>query len=333
MALSLTERAHTLVAPSKGILAADESPSTMQKRLASINVPQTPENGYRFRDLLFTTPNIGTYLSGVILHDDTIHQQATTGVPFAQLLLEQGILPGIKVDLGLAPLANFPDEEVSRGLDTLDTRLKEYVSLGAQFTKWRSVIRITDMLPSDAALHANAHVLAEYAAIVQSHGLVPMVEPEVLFDGTHTLLRSQEVLTTTLSVLFEALALYRVDISALILKTSMALPGKESGIPLDPPAIAQATVAAFHASVPHGVAGIVFLSGGQTPDLATQTLNHIGMLGTQPWPITFSYSRALEEPVLQAWQGDDANRQTAQDMLVQRLTYTVAARNGTYTAE
>jgi fructose-bisphosphate aldolase, class I len=325
--------AQALVAPNKGILAADESAATMRKRLASINVAETPENGHRFRDLLFMTPNLGTHLSGVILYDETIRQSASTGVPFTQLLTEAGVIPGIKVDLGLVPLYTNSLEEVSRGLDTLDARLAEYYALGARFTKWRSTIRITDTLPTDTALIANAHVLAQYAVAVQARGMVPMVEPEVLFDGTHTLATSQEVITRTLTILFDTLQAYQVDLRALILKTSMALPGKESGTALVPADIAAATVAALTQAVPAEVAGIVFLSGGQTPEQATQNLNAIAQLGTQAWPITFSYSRALEEPVLQAWKGDDAAREAAQAVFSECLAKTVAARNGTYVAQ
>ncbi len=325
--------AQALVAPHKGILAADESATTMRKRLASISVAETPENGHRFRDLLFTTPNLGTHLSGVILYDETIRQNASTGIPFTKLLADAGVIPGIKVDLGLVPLYTGSLEEVSRGLDTLDARLAEYYELGARFTKWRSVIRITDTLPTEASLVANAHVLAQYAVAVQARGMVPMVEPEVLFDGTHTLEQSREVITRTLTILFDTLKAYQVDLRALILKTSMALPGKESGTALVPADIAAATVAALTQAVPAEVAGIVFLSGGQTPEQATQNLNAIAQLGTQVWPITFSYSRALEEPVLQAWKGDDAAGESAQAVFIKSLTDTVSARNGTYTGE
>jgi len=330
MTPTIQDIAKQLVAPNKGILAADESASTMQKRLTSINVPNTTENGRRFRELLFTTPDLGRYLSGVILYDETIRQKASTGTDFVRMLDQMGIIPGIKVDLGLVPLTPYTAEEVSRGLDTLDARLMEYHELGARFTKWRSVIRISDTLPTEIALAANAHVLAQYAHAVQAHHMVPMVEPEVLFDGTHTLARSREVLEHTLRVLFETLIAYNVDLRGLVLKTSMALPGKDSGTPLDPILVARETVAALSAAVPKDVAGIVFLSGGQTPAQATANLDAIARLGTQAWPLTFSYSRALEEPVLEAWRGQDANKVDAHRAFVKRLTLTVAARNGAY---
>lgn len=333
MTPSIEDIARQLVAPNKGILAADESATTMQKRLDSIGVENTTENGRRFRGLLFTTPNVGEHLSGVIMYDATIRQNANDGTPYAQLLASKGITPGIKVDLGLVPLSEGSEEEVSQGLDTLDARLAEYYELGARFTKWRSVIRISDTLPTDEALRANAEVLAKYAVAVQAHGMVPMVEPEVLFDGTHTLERSGDVIQKTLQVLFDALEAHQVNLSGLILKTSMALPGKESGIPLDPDAIAGATVSALSASVPRAVAGIVFLSGGQTPTQATDNLNAIAQLGAQAWPITFSYSRALEEPVLTAWRGLDENVETAQSAFIDCLTRTVAARNGAYVSK
>ncbi len=319
------------MAAGKGILAADESTGTMVKRFEPIGVEQTPDNDQRYRNLLFTAPDIEKYLSGVILHDETIRQASSDGTPFAELLARRGILPGIKVDLGLLPLAECPNEEVSKGLEDLGDRLDEYAALGAHFTKWRSVIHIGDGLPTDRAIHANAEVLAEYAARVQEHHMVPMVEPEVLFDGTHTLARSGEVLRATLHNLFETLAVHQVLLQGLVLKTSMALPGKDSGTPLDANAIAAETVAALRDSVPAEVAGIVFLSGGQTPEQATENLNAIAQLGEQPWPITFSYSRAIEEPVLAAWAGKDENIAEAQRVLVEVLERNVAAREGRYT--
>jgi fructose-bisphosphate aldolase, class I len=333
MVPTIEDLAKQLVAPNKGILAADESASTMRKRLASIQVPETTENGRKFRDLLFTAPKVAEYLSGVIMYDETMRQRSNAGVEFSRLLEREGILPGIKVDLGLVPLTNFPNEEVSRGLDGLDARLSEYYELGARFTKWRSVIRVSDTLPSEVALSANAHVLAQYASIVQEHRMVPMVEPEVLFDGTHTLERSREVIENTLKVLFDTLTAYRVNLRGLILKTSMALPGKDSGIPLEPLAIARETVKALRASVPDAVAGIVFLSGGQTAVQATQNLDAIARIGDVPWPISFSYSRAVEEPVLEAWRGLDKNIPDAQRALIHRLECNVKARNGTYQKE
>lgn len=325
--------AKALLASDKGILAADESGSTMSKRLKSIGVLDDEENGRRFRELLFSTPHVEEYLSGVILFDATIRQADSSGMSFSRLLESKGIISGIKVDKGLELLPNFPTEEISHGLDGLRERLNEYYELGARFTKWRSVIRISDETPSDTALRANAHVLAYYAAIVQEHNMVPMVEPEVLFEGTHTLERSAEALQKTLAILFETLQAYRVSLPGLVLKTSMALPGSESGIALEPRDIARETVRVLKETVPATTAGVVFLSGGQTPVQATENLNAIAQTGTMPWPVTFSYSRALEEPVLEAWRGLDQNIEVAQKALHHRLSLNVAARKGQYKKE
>ncbi len=338
MVPKIEKLAEALMMPGKGILAADESTGTMVKRLSSINLPDNEENERRYRNLLFTTPQIEEYLSGVILYDATIHRAADSGLAFPLLLESKGIMPGIKVDLGLQPLPNHPEEDVSHGLDTLRVRLKEYHELGARFTKWRSVLRISDDTPSALALHKNADVLAHYAAIVQEAHMVPIVEPEVLFDEEytlekHTLARSAEVLEDTLSSLFEALEFYKVFLPGLILKTSMALPGRESGKDLDPIAIAKETVRVLKKIVPKETAGIVFLSGGQTPIEATENLNAIAQFDDMPWPVTFSYSRAIEEPVLEAWNGDDVNIAKAQAVLQKRLALNVAARNGKYSKD
>ncbi len=326
----IQEIATAMMSPSKGILAADESQHTMQKRFALIGLEQNSENDRRYRNMLFTTAGIEHYLSGIILHDETIHQNSDNKIPFATLLSNLGILPGIKVDQGLTSLESSPDEKVSIGLEGLADRLEEYYSLGARFTKWRSVISIGDDLPTQDALKKNADVLAEYAEVAQSKKMVPIVEPEVLFDGKHTLARSGEVLRDTLQTLYKALAEHEVTLNAMILKTSMALPGKKSDTPLDPSAIAEETIAALRDTVPADVAGVVFLSGGQMAKQATSNLNAIAKLGVQSWPITFSYSRAIEEPVIATWRGDEANRIAAQNVLLQRLEDNVAARNGIY---
>ncbi len=325
--------ASDMMAEGKGILAADESENTMNKRLAAINVPQTVENGRIFREILLTTPNIEEYISAVILFDATIRQSVSTGKSFTNLLESIGVIPGIKVDKGLDPFINFSEEKISRGLDDLDVRLKEYYELGARFTKWRSVIKISDTLPSDLVVRVNAQVLAQYAAIVQSNHMVPMVEPEVLFEGTHTLERSGEVLRKTLSVLFDELESFRVFLPGLILKTSMALPGKESGIPLVPFDVAKETVSVLKDTVPGDVGGVVFLSGGQTPLQATENLNAISQINNLPWPVTFSYSRALEEPVFEAWKGEEQNIEIAQEAFLHRLKMNVLARRGEYKKE
>ena len=326
------ELAQRLMAPGKGILAADESVSTMNKRLAAVGVEETSEMAREYRDVLFTTKDLGSYLSGVIMFDETIRQNANDGMSFPHLLEIKGVIPGIKVDQGLSPLPNFPNEEISNGFDGLDARLDEYYAMGARFTKWRSVIRISDTTPTNTILRANAHVLARYAAMVQAHHMVPMVEPEVLYDGTHTIEKSADVLQRTLSILFEELSAYRVLLPGLILKTSMALPGKESGTPIHAPDVARETIAALRASVPAETGGVVFLSGGQTPVQATENLNAMAQYKDLPWPITFSYSRAIEEPVLDAWRGKERNRKEAQEALLKRLKLNVEARNGTYTS-
>lgn len=330
MVPTIQDMAKQLMAPGKGILAADESVRTMNARLSAVGVEETPEAARQYRDVLFTTKGLGDYLTGVIMFDETIRQNGNDGTPFPHMLEHQGVMPGIKVDLGLIPLPGFSGEEVSIGLDDLDKRLDEYYSLGARFTKWRSVIRISDTTPTDTALQANAHVLARYAASVQAHHMVPIIEPEVLFDGTHSIEQSSAVLEKTLKVIFEYMTIYRVSLPGLILKTSMALPGRESGKQMLAPDVARETVHALKASVPKEIAGIVFLSGGQTPRQATENLNAIAHSNNLPWPLTFSYSRAIEEPVLAAWRGQEQNRTRAQEALRKRLELNAAAREAKY---
>ncbi len=321
-----------MVSP-KGILAADESESTMKTRLDPIGVAHTTENARRMRELFFGTPGAEEYLTGVILYESSLEEKMADGTSFPHVLEQKGIIPGVKVDIGHRDLPNFPDERLSYGLDALEARLEHFYSLGARFTKWRSVIRIGDNIPSDAVLSANAHVLAHYAALVQAHHMVPIVEPEVLYDGTHTIERSRDVLERTLAVLFETLRAYRVALPGLILKTSMALPGRESGTPLHAPDVARETVAALTAAVPKETAGVVFLSGGQTPAQSTENLSCIASHGTLPWPVTFSYSRALEEEALRVWGGRDDRVREARDVYLKRLKLVAAARNGSYHKE
>ncbi len=330
--------AEALMVPGKGILAADESTGTMIKRLSSINIPDTEENERRFRDMLFNAPQVEEYLSGVILYDATIRRKSDSGVLFPLLLESKGIIPGIKVDKGMQQIPNYPDEEVSHGLDDLRLRLDEYYGLGARFTKWRSALHIGDDAPSDMAVRLNAQVLAHYAAIVQEKHMVPIVEPEILFDEEYTLEkytleRSAEVLQQTLTALFTSLKDFKVLLPGLILKTSMVLPGKESGIPLNSFDIARETVKVLKKTVPKETGGIVFLSGGQTPVQATENLNAIAQIGDLPWPITFSYSRALEEPALKEWKGLDENVIKAQKALLHRLALNISARGGNYKKE
>ncbi len=332
MVPTLEKMAADLMAPGKGILAADESETTMAKRLEPLGIANTVDNARRVRELFFTAPDIEKYLSGIILYASSLTNETAEGVAFPRLLEQRGIIPGVKVDNGHGELANFPGEEISYGLETLDTRLTEYYELGARFTKWRSVVHIGDDIPTITALQANAHVLAQYAAMVQAHHMVPIVEPEVLYSGTHTLERSREAHEVTLRTLFRTLESYQIQLSGLILKASMVLPGKESGIPLHAPDVVRETVAALHATVPPNIGGIVFLSGGQTPAEATEHLNGIA-LHKNPWPITFSYSRALEEEALLAWGGNDEQVHDAHKAFVRRLRYVVQARSGDYQGE
>lgn len=319
-----------LMQSGKGILAADESDPTAGKRLDMVNLPNLPGNRQDFREILFTAPGIEEYLSGVILYDSSIKNTTDHGVPFPDVLAARGIVPGIKVDMGTRELYNFPGEEVTQGLDDLEDRLREYFKLGARFTKWRAVITIDEQIPTNECLEINAVMLARYSAIVQSCGMVPMVEPEVMFPGNHNIARAEEVTTRTLQILFGTLKKYRVDLKALILKSSMVLAGDASKEQSSAQEVAGATLRTFHLSVPHEVGGIVFLSGGQSTKRATENLNAIAQLGNQPWPITFSYSRAIEEPVLLAWQGKPENIAEAQKALLYRVKLNGLAQQGKY---
>lgn len=335
MTKTIQEIARNLMTPQRGILAADESVSSMNKHLASIGVEETTEMARQFRQLMFTADGVGDYLSGAILFEETLRQNDDSGKPLPHVLETKGVIPGVKVDLGLVDLPGFPDEQVSRGLDTLPERLKEYYELGARFTKWRSVIRIDAEkgLPTEQALTANAHIFTRYALAVQEAGMVPMVEPEVLFDGVHTLPESANIIRATMEHLFDELTFYNVALDGLILKTSMALPGKQTGTTLIPMDIARETVQALRDTVPQEVAGIVFLSGGQTPKQATQNMYAICKLGERPWPLTFCFSRAIEQPVLQVWRGNTAKVPEAQQAFIHRLKLNAAARAGTYTTD
>ena len=326
--MSLQEIAKKLLAREKGIVAADESEGTNGKRFEKLGIPKTQEMRRKWRELLLTTPGIEQGLSGVILFDETIRQNTTGGIPMAKVLQDKGIVVGIKVDKGLVPLPRFPEEKVTEGLDNLAIRLSEYAGMGAQFAKWRSAILIGNGTPTHECLEANAYLLAQYAGICQEAGMVPIIEPEVLLDGTHTIEKSRDTIIETLKTTFAALKKYRVDISGVILKSSMALPGKESGIKASPEEVAKETVAAFKASVPPELPGIVFLSGGQTSEEATNNLNAIAQLQPFPWRITFSYSRALQDPVMKAWMGDDTNVAAAQEIFGRRVEETARASEG-----
>lgn len=329
---SLHAIAHSLLVRNKGILAADESDSTCAKRFDKYGIAKTPETRRKWRELLFSTAGVEKCLSGIILYDETLRQSASVGEPFAVFLEKRGIIPGIKVDQKTEPLGGSPEEEVTKGLDGLPERLTEYAKMGAKFTKWRAVIRIDEEkgLPTKECIAENAKRLAEYARASEQAGLVPIVEPEVLIDGTHTIGESRDAIIETLRATFDALKRYRVDLRGIILKSSMALPGKESGIKASPQEVADETVKALMASVPHEVPGVVFLSGGQSPEEATQNLNAMAKQGPHPWRLTFSYSRALQDPVMAAWMGDDKNIAKAQKIFRERVQETSRASEGEF---
>lgn len=319
-----------LMQSGKGILAADESDATAGKRLAIAQLPNQPGNRQDFRELLFTAPGIEEYLSGVILYDTTLRESTDQGVPFADVLTARGIVPGIKVDMGTKPFPGFEGEVVTQGLDGLEDRFKEYYAMGARFAKWRGVVTIGESIPTNECLEMNAVMMAQYALIAQSTGIVPMVEPEVMFPGNHSLETAEEVTTRTLNILFSALKKYKVDLKGLILKSSMVLAGDTNKNQSTPDEVASATLRTFKISVPREVGGIVFLSGGQSPKRSTENLQAISAFGKQAWPITFSYSRAIQEPVLVAWQGKSENVAQAQKVLLYRVKMNGLAQLGKY---
>jgi fructose-bisphosphate aldolase class I len=325
--------ARKLVAPGKGILAADESSGTIEKRLKGIDVPSTEENRRAYREILFTTNGAGEFISGVILFDETIRQKTQDGRVFVKALEEQGIIPGIKVDKGAKAMANFPGEKITEGLDGLRDRLKEYRQLGAQFAKWRAVITIGDNIPTRTCIDANAEALARYAALCQEEDLVPIVEPEVLMDGAHPIQRHFAVTELTLRLVFDALAEHRVALGGILLKPNMVLSGKDCPEQASVKEVAEATVRCMKRVVPAAVPGLVFLSGGQTDLQATEHLNAMNQLPNLPWQLSFSYGRALQAPVLKAWKGDATNVAAAQQAFHHRALCNSRARFGKYTAE
>jgi fructose-bisphosphate aldolase class I len=332
-ALEQTVRtAEALAAPGKGILAADESTPTMAKRLASIGLESTEARRRAYREILFGAPGLGEHVSGVILFDETIRQCDSAGTPFVEVLRRQGVVPGIKVDGGTRPLAGFPDEVVTEGLDRLRDRLAEYAALGARFAKWRGVIRIGPGLPTQTCVESNAHALARYARLAQEAGLTPIVEPEVLMDGSHTLERCAQVTASTLRAVYDQLARHEVLLEGSLLKPNMVLPGKDSPVQASDDEIAAATIAVLRQTVPAAVPGIMFLSGGQSDQEATARLDALNRRGPQPWELSFSFGRALQAPVLRAWAGDDANAHDSQEALLHRARLNGAARRGTYLA-
>jgi fructose-bisphosphate aldolase class I len=321
-----------LVANGKGILAADESVATLTRRFDALKIQSTEQSRRQYRELLFTTPGVAAFISGVILYDETIRQKSSSGTPLAHLLDRQGIAPGIKVDVGAKPLAGAPGELVTEGLDGLRDRLAEYRGMGARFAKWRAVITVNDTLPSAACVSANAHALARYAALCQEAGLVPIVEPEVLMDGSHTIERCEEVTSAVLHAVFRALLEQRVALESMLLKPNMVIAGKDSSRQASVPEVATATLRCLRRHVPAAVPGIVFLSGGQSDRLATAHLDAINRLpGPRPWAISFSYGRALQDPALEAWHGRDENVTTSQQALYHRARCNSAASLGTFT--
>jgi fructose-bisphosphate aldolase class I len=329
----LEETAAAIVAEGKGILAADESDGTIKKRFDSIGVESTEGNRRAYRDLLFTTEGVEDYISGVILFDETIRQSSADGTPFPKLLESKGVIPGIKVDKGAKPLALAEGETVTEGLDGLSGRLEEYRELGARFTKWRAVITIGKNIPSEYCLWANAHALARYAALSQEAGLVPIVEPEVLMDGDHTIQRSFEVTSHTLHAVFTELRDQRVHPEGILLKPNMVLSGYECPEQASHDEVAAETIRCFKRHVPSAVPGIVFLSGGQSDEDATANLNAMNALGEHPWQLSFSYGRALQAPALKAWGGKEENIEAAQRAYYHRAKMNSAARTGMYAPE
>lgn len=332
-AKTLAPVARALVAETKGILAADESFGTIERRFAAVGLQSSEETRRAYREVLFTTPGIEDFISGVILFDETIRQSSGEGTPFPELLAKRGILPGIKVDRGTVDLAGFSGEKVTEGLDGLRRRLEEYIRLGARFAKWRAVITIGPGLPTRACLEANAHAMARYAAICQEAGVVPIVEPEVLMEGDHTIERCQEVTELTLRLTFTHLAEHRVSLEGLLLKPNMVVPGRKCPVAAGADEVAERTLECLRRTVPPALPGIVFLSGGQSPVQATENLNAMNARGPHPWALSFSYARALQEPVLAAWRGQAANVAKAQRLFYHRARCNSAARSGRYTRE
>src|SRR5258705_940333 len=330
---TLESVARKLVAPGKGILAADESSGTIEKRLKSIDVASTEETRRAYREVLFTTAGAGEFISGVILFDETIRQKTRDGRTFVEALEGQGIIAGIKVDKGAKPMANFPGEKITEGLDGLRERLKEYRQLGARFAKWRAVITIGDGIPTRTCIDSNAEALARYAALCQEADLVPIIEPEVLMDGAHTIERHFEVTQQTLESVFHSLYEHRVVLEGTLLKPNMVLSGKDCPQQASVEEVAEATLRCLKRVVPAAVPGVVFLSGGQTDLQATEHLNAMNRLDDLPWQLSFSYGRALQAPVLKAWKGDAANVAAAQQAFHHRALCNSKARFGKYTEE
>jgi fructose-bisphosphate aldolase, class I len=328
----LIKTAKMLVADDKGLLAMDESNPTCNKRFAQMGIPQTEECRRAYRELLITTPGLSQYISGAILYDETIHQQTRDGIPLIQVILDAGILPGIKVDMSTKKMAGHPGEKITEGLDGLRDRLKDYVQMGARFAKWRAVITIGDGIPSRGCIEANAHDLARYAALCQEAGLVPIVEPEVLMDGAHSLSMCSKVTEEVLQTVFNQLYTQRVILKGMILKPNMVLPGLTCPQQESVDEVADTTVNCLLRAVPAAVPGIAFLSGGQSADLASARLNAMNIRFKTPWALAFSFARAVQQPALELWQGKEANVSKAQQALLHRAKCNWAARQGEYKA-
>jgi fructose-bisphosphate aldolase class I len=328
----LTRTARALVADDKGLLAMDESTSTCNKRFAKLAIPQTEEVRRAYRELIVTTPGLAESISGAILYDETIRQQKKDGTPFVEVITDVGIIPGIKVDIGAKDMAGHPGEKITEGLDGLRIRLKEYFQMGARFAKWRAVLALGDGIPSRACIEANAQALARYAALCQEAGLVPVVEPEVLMDGAHTLERCRAVTEDVLHTVFDHLVTQRVALEGMILKPNMVLPGSTCPAQETVEEVADATVACLLRAVPAAVPGIAFLSGGQSPELASARLNamNVRFRSRLPWALAFSYGRAIQQPSLEIWHGDKSRVTAAQQALAHRARCSRAARRGEY---
>jgi len=332
---NLIETARALLVDDKGLLAMDESNPTCNTRFAKLGIPQTVEARRTYRDLLVTTPDLGKSISGAILYDETIRQKTQDGTPFAKALSDAGIIPGIKVDAGAKDMALHPGEKITEGLDGLRERLAEYSRMGARFAKWRAVIAIGDGLPRRGCIDANAHALARYAALCQDAGIVPVVEPEVLMAGPHSLERCAEVTEEVLHAVFDQLYIQRVVLEGILLKPNMVLPGLNCPDQGSTSEVADATVNCLLRSVPAAAAGIAFLSGGQSAELASARLNamNVRFQSRAPWPLSFSFARAIQQPAMEIWSGKEANVEAAQMALAHRAHCNRAARRGEYSAE
>lgn len=324
-----------LFAGNKGLIAMDESTGTINKRFAAAGIPQTVETHRKYRELIVTTPGLNESIGGAILYDETIRQKTKDGVPMADVLIKAGIMPGIKVDMGAKLMAGFPNEKITEGLDGLRERLAEYKKMGARFAKWRAVIKIGDEIPTTACVEANVHALTRYASLCQEADIVPIVEPEVLMTGNHTIQRCYEITEKVLKILFYQLYQFRIDLEGMILKPNMIIAGTESAEQNSIDEVVEATVNCLLESVPAAMPAIAFLSGGQSPEDATAHLNaiHTKYKDRLPWIVSFSFARAIQQPALNVWKGEDANINEAQKLLCKRAKLDAAARRGVYTKD